>query len=250
MSGNYQKTPFFTSLARHGRREINTALELTGKALPASIVTMMGSIATIKFELTNIPFTLPNVTMPIAGSEYIRLPLQAGCKGVVFPADARLGAVSGLGGTSTDLSTPGNLSALVFFPLGNKGFAAPEDANQLELYGVDGALIKSTVNKEWFAQWTKNGVTIANKAGSASIAWNGTAWEIKGPTIFDGLVTMKGNLQIAGNMLAQDGSTYTGNIHTTGTITGDADVIAGTISGKSHVHTSGQPGTNTTAPHA
>jgi hypothetical protein len=248
MSGNHQKTPLYTSLTRHGRREINTALELTGKALPASIVTMMGSIATIKFELTNIPFTLPNVTVPIAGSEYIRLPLQAGCKGVVFPADARLGAVSGLGGTSTDLSTTGNLSALVFFPLGNKGFAAPEDANQLELYGVDGALIKSTKNKEWFAQFTANGVTIANKAGSASIAWNGAAWEIKGAVVFDGLVTMQSNLQLAGNMLAVNGGTYAGDIHTSGRVTGDTDVIAGGISGKNHLHNDPQGG-NTGPPH-
>jgi hypothetical protein len=247
MSGNYQKTPIYSALTRHGRREIDAALQLTGKALPASITKMMGSIATIKFEVTGIPQTLPGVTVPIAGSEYIREPLQVGCKGVVFPADARLGPVSGLGGTSADLSTPGNLSALVFFPIGNKGFAAPEDPNQLEMYGIDGVLIKSTKNKEWFARWTASGVTISNNAGTASIAWNGAAWEFKGPVLFDSVVTMNAALQLAGNMLSASGGTYSGAIHTTGTITGDTDVVAAGKSGAHHVHGGVQTGGGSTA---
>lgn len=40
----------------------------------------------------------------------------------------------------------------------------------------------------------------------------------------------------------------TGDVHTPGTITGDTDVIAGTISGKTHTHTSAAPGDPTSAP--
>ena len=36
--------------------------------------------------------------------------------------------------------------------------------------------------------------------------------------------------------------------HAAGTITGDTDVIAGTISGKSHTHTSASPGQQTSPP--
>jgi hypothetical protein len=218
MSGNYQKTPLYTNLTRHGRREIDAALQLTGKALPASVTEVMGSIVTIKFELTNIPVTLPSVTVPIAGSEYIRLPLQVGCKGVVFPADARLGPISGLGGTSADLSTPGNLSALVFFPLGNKGFAAPEDPNQLELYGVNSALIKNKQNKDWYAQWTADGFTIANAAGTIGIFATSTGIEIKGITTVDQVLIANNGLQLAGNILGVAGGTYAGNITTSGGI--------------------------------
>lgn len=242
MSGNYQKTPLVTSLTRHSRRMIDGTLELTGKALPASIVTMMGSIATVKFELTDIPWTLPQVTVPIAGSEYIRLPLQAGCKGVVFPADARLGPVSGLGGTTADLSKPGNLSALVFFPIGNKAWTAPEDPKQIELYGADGTLIKDSADKNFFIQIAKGVLTISNKSGSVIATNNGAQWEFKGPVVFDGLVTMQSNLQLAGNMLSQTGSTYAGNFETTG------NVIAGGIGLKTHAHTSGNPGSPTSPP--
>jgi hypothetical protein len=204
---DHLKTAFHTNLTRHGRLEIDEALNLTGKALAASIVTCMGSIATIKFEVTGIPQTLQNITVPIAGSQFIRLPLQAGTPGVVYPADMRLGPVTGLGGTTADLSKPGNLSALMFFPCGNMNFAAPEDPNQLELYGFDAALIKSTVNKEWFAQWTKTGVTISNKAGTASIVWNGEMWVISGPAQFAGAVTMQQTLTVTGALTASGGIT-------------------------------------------
>jgi hypothetical protein len=250
MGGNYQKTPMATSLTRRTRREIESALQLTGKALPASIVSLAGSgIATIKFELTNIPFTLPTVELPIAGSEFTRVPLQQGTKGLVFPADTRIGHISGLGGTSADLSKPGNLAALTFFPIGNTGWTAPEDANQLELYGVDGALIKSTVNKEWFAQWTKNGATISNKDGSVSFSLTSAGTEIKGPVIFDNVVTMKQGLQLAGNIVAPGGGTYTGDILTSGDVqsgAGGADAVRL----RSHTHTSFNPGSQTSSPTA
>ena len=250
MTGNAQKTPVYAKLKKAGLGFVASALQLTGKTLPASIVSISGSIATIKLELSNTGLTLPgSITVPVIGSEYIRLPLQQGCKGVVRPADARLGPVSGLGGTTADLTPPGNLSALVFEPIGNKNFAAPEDPNQLELYGVDGALIKSTVNKEWYARWTTSGVTISNLAGTASIDWNGAACEFKGPVVFDQVVTKMSGLQLSGTIESVTGGLYSGNIHTSGTITGDTDVIAGGKSGKTHVHeVLGSTGSDTSPP--
>lgn len=48
--------------------------------------------------------------------------------------------------------------------------------------------------------------------------------------------------QSGGNVEAE------GNIHTPGTVTGDTDVIAGNISGKTHAHTSAAPGSPTSPP--
>jgi len=247
MSGNYQKTPFHSALNRHSRGAIDEALELEGKALPASIVTPMGSIALIKFELTDTPYTLPQITVPIAGSEYVRLPLQAGCKGLVFPMDARHGPVSGLGGTTADLSRPGNLSALVFFPCGNKDWPAPEDPKKLEIYGVAGSILKDSIEKNFYIDIEGDILTISNKSGTVIATNNGVQWEFKGPVVFDDIVTMQSNLQLAGNIKSKNGTTYAGDIQTSGNVIAGVDTSS-QIGLKSHTHTSTTAGNQTSAP--
>ena len=122
------------------------AIQLLGKALPCSVLAVSGSIVTVGFELTNIPFTLPSVTVPMFGPEYIRYPTQVGDLGAVFPIDTYLGGISGLGGGVADLSMRANLSSLVFFPVGNKNWSAPTDPNKIELYGPDGAILRTKDN--------------------------------------------------------------------------------------------------------
>lgn len=71
-----------------------------------------------------------------------------------------------------------------------------------------------------------------------------------GNGIVTGNLIVNGNLQLSGTLQAPNGSTYAGNIHTTGTITGDTDVVAGGISGKTHVHGGVTVGSgNTAVPH-
>jgi hypothetical protein len=145
MTGNALKTPFTRSLNMAAQRRALDAIQLQGKALPASVVAVSGSIVTVKFELSG-PYTLPPVTCPLFGPEYIRYPVQIGDAGVVFPADAYLGGVSGLGGGVADLTIPANLSALVFFPVANKAWSAPDNANAVVIYGPDGVILRNTAN--------------------------------------------------------------------------------------------------------
>src|ERR1700743_7474 len=123
MTDNAQKTPFQRSMNRFAEQKALSAIQITGKSLPASVVAVDGSIVTVKFEIqantSNSPFTLPNVTCPLAGPECIRYPTQSGAKGMVVSADAYLGGMSGLGGGVASLGLQANLSALVFFPFGN-----------------------------------------------------------------------------------------------------------------------------------
>lgn len=140
MSGS-QKKPFVNTIGAAVQERIADALQKTGQALPCSMVSKVGSIAIIKFEVAGFA-TLPQVRLPIAGSEYIRLPLQPGCRGVVFPADARLGGVTGLGSGVATLTQPANLSALVFFPLGNVGFSSV-DPDTLVMYGEPNVEIRN-----------------------------------------------------------------------------------------------------------
>jgi len=141
-----------------------------GQSLPATVVSRTGGIVTVKFALTS-PYTLPNVTVPIIGSEYVRLPIQAGCPGFVMTADAYLGGMSGLGGGTADLAPRGNLSMLVWTPIGNKAWSASEDDNALVLYGPDGTIIRNAAKTSGIAV-KSTGTTITLPAGGNFVVSN------------------------------------------------------------------------------
>lgn len=143
MPDAYLKKPLGQSLNDLSTRRAEDAIQLLGKALPASIVAVNkpGTIVTVKFELGAIPFTLPQVRMPVLTSEYIRAPLQVGCRGFVIPADAYLGGMSGLGGGVADLTQQSNLGALVFAPIGNMAFQ-DVGAHVATIYGPGGVTIR------------------------------------------------------------------------------------------------------------
>ena len=236
MASQVQKTPIARTLNVFAERKARGIIDLYGKALPASVVAVVSSgIVTVKFEIANTPrspYTLPNVTVPLFGPEYVRYPIQPGCKGVVFPADAYLGGVSELGGGVADLALRGNLSTLVFFPIGNTSWSASDDANALVLYGPDGVIIRD-MNKKTVFTLTENGIVITLQAG-------------KFVTINGGLI-VNGNLQISGNIELATGGTYAGDIKTTGNVIageGTADQVGLTT----HIHPA--PGGNTGPPTA
>jgi len=149
MASNAQKTPLQRSLNIFAERKVREAIQLLGKGLPCSVVEVLSSeltsIVTVKFELspTKVPFTLPQVTVPMFGPEWIRYPTQPGDTGVVIPFDARLGGITGLGAGLADLTMPANLGALVFMPIANANWDAPEDENKIILYGPNGAILRS-----------------------------------------------------------------------------------------------------------
>jgi hypothetical protein len=116
-------------------------VEITGKALPCRVVAVNGPIVTVAFEVDTAPWTLPQITIPKAESPYFRMPTQVGDLGVTVPADAYLGAVSGLGGGVAKLFGRGNLSSLVFLPVSNKN-SPPDDPNKAQVMGPDGVIIR------------------------------------------------------------------------------------------------------------
>jgi hypothetical protein len=138
-----QKLPLARSLNRIAEQQAHNAISILGKALPAQVTAVAGSIVTVKFLIQSSTMTLQQVTIPVAGSEYMRLPVQVNDMGVVFPADTFLGGVTGLGSGVANLSIPANLSALVYFPVGNKNFSATDDPNKIVLYGPNGGIIRS-----------------------------------------------------------------------------------------------------------
>lgn len=189
MSNNAQKTPLSTSLNKIANKKVTDALQLVGKALPCSVTGVSGAIITVKFEVMS-DFTLPEVTIPLFGPEYIRYPIQLGDLGIVFATDARLGGVSGLGGGVADLSQPANLTALVFFPIGNKTWGSV-DPNSVTIYGPNGVVLRDTGSASVITL-TPNGVVITGP-NVISMACPGASIVIAPGTVdITGVLTING----------------------------------------------------------
>lgn len=138
---NAQKTPLARTLSSFSQQKALDEIAKRGQALPGIVKAVSGSIVTINFQVAGL--TLPQVTMPLFGPEYIRYPVQVGDKGVAFPASVYIGGVSGLGGGIADDTLRGNLSTLVWFPIANKSWTSV-DPNALTLYGPNGVVLRDT----------------------------------------------------------------------------------------------------------
>lgn len=237
-----QKSPLSESLSNFAAGKIADAMQLTGKSLPCSVVSVQGSIVTIKFELTNIPFTLPQVTIPVFGPEYIRYPIQVGDKGFCVAADTSLRGVTGLGTGVADLSQPANLGALVFYPVGNKNWPAV-DGNALVMYGPNGCVIRDS-GSGCVITLTPSGVTTV--VGDTTIAVVGNSVTVTSPdVVVNGNLTVHGKITGDGGFDISGGATtanITGNVNIIGTLTNNSKLV-----GSTHTHPDAQGG-NTGAP--
>jgi hypothetical protein len=184
MATNAQVTPFGQSLNRYSRAKAADQIAQTGRSLPCQVVSVRGAVVQVAFQITSIagqpPLTIPNVTIPIVGSEYIRIPIQVGMKGMTVAADAYLGGMSGQGGGVATTARPANLTALAFVPLGNVSFFSV-DGNVLVLYGPNGVTIQdqSGASKIMLTP-TSITLTAGGKVltiNAAGIALDGIVWE-------------------------------------------------------------------------
>lgn len=139
-----QKTPLTRTLNRFATKRAVEVIQRLGRSLPGTVLSVSGSIVTVNLEVKGE--TLDQVTMPVFGPEYIRYPIQKGGKGVCFPVDTFIGNVSGLGSGTPDDTLQGNLSTLIWFPVGNKNWPAV-DPEALTLYGPTGVVIRDTASE-------------------------------------------------------------------------------------------------------
>ena len=129
------------------------AISQTGAALPCKVQSVTGSLVTVTFECTSTVYqngqpvqtTLPPLILPKAEAQWLRAPTQVGDFGITVPAGTYLGAISGMGSGTANLETAyGNLSTLVWVPIGNVDFGASPNANAPWINGPDGAIISDT----------------------------------------------------------------------------------------------------------
>lgn len=174
---DFLKNPLARTLNEFSQKKAESAIQKTGRSLPCSVVQVMSSgIVKVKFEVDAAPFTIPNLIVAAAGSEYVRIPTQVGDKGLVIAADARLGAMTGLGAGVASLAQPGNLAALLWVPLGNTAWSSV-DHQAVVIYGPNGVVIRDTGSG---AVITLTPTSITMTQGSASIVLQGGEVDING----------------------------------------------------------------------
>ena len=180
---DYLKTPLARSLNALAEKKAAQAIQATGRSLPCSVVSVVSSgIVTVQFEVNAAPFTLSNVTVPVAMSGFVRFPTPAGTKGVVMAADARLGGVTGLGAGIASLDQPANLTALYFVPLGNTAWE-DVDPDVVVINADGGAIIRDTTGA---ATITLTPSSIALEIGSSSITLDGSHVDLNGTLRING----------------------------------------------------------------
>jgi len=126
--------------------QIGEALQADGWELPCTVsaISADGLFVTVNFEISQGQESIPNITIPIAQSEYVRLPIQIGTVGITKKITADITYISGQQDGVSTLNSYGNLNtALCFMPISNKKLF-PENANinALLLYGPEGVVIE------------------------------------------------------------------------------------------------------------
>ena len=142
---NNQRFDFRTKLNELAQNQARKAIEQLGTSLPASIVSITGQIAVVQFEVLPIG-QLPQVKIPIMGSEYVRQPFQPGAKGFVMPVDASIFTVAGMTTGTANMNPLPNLSSLVFFPIGNMNWKAV-DPQSLVLTGLSDVMMRDNAHQ-------------------------------------------------------------------------------------------------------
>jgi hypothetical protein len=141
---------------------------------PATGAPLGYSFVQVQFQV-NIPYTLPDGTtgtynlppliLPKAEPQWLRAPTQIGDMGMTQALDTSHGGVSGMSAGVSDLGTDyGNLSTLVFVPVGNANFGASPDPNRAWVNGVHGADVSDT------AQTATHTVAVPTPGTPGSIA--------------------------------------------------------------------------------
>jgi hypothetical protein len=188
---DHLKDPLFSKLSQSQQDKIFDALMQSGKGLPCHVTAVNGALITVAFDINSI-FTLPQITVPLFGPEYIRYPIKAGDLGTCVASDACLSYTSGQGGGLADLSAPANLEALYFQPIGNKNWVGV-NPQQVTIYAPQGCLIRDTAN-DASINLTPGNVTVT--IGSTTFVLTGSSitattstFTINAPTI-----VLNGNL--------------------------------------------------------
>lgn len=203
-----KRLPVAQNLATAIDWRVKTLTQLQGWELPCTVVAVDDSkgFVTVNFEVQNTPFTIPRITIPVVGWEYIRLPIQVGDRGITRKIDVEITSISGQGSTPPNISDAGNLTGvLAFAPIMNKEFVNSDDPNAVLIYGPNGVILRTV---DGSSKITINADGIVLECGDGRIE------------ITDGAVSIDGTLTINGEayLSHQHSGVQTGGGNTGGVV--------------------------------
>jgi len=176
MPDNYSKLWIQENLAKNAQARALEAIQQTGRALPCKVTNVLGSMVTVSFEVMPAPWLLPPITIPKAESQWLRAPTQVGDFGMTVPADTFLGGISGQGDGVADLSVNyGNMSTLVWVPVGSSKFGVTPDPNKAWINGPNGAVMSDTVQKNTIVIDNDPSITSTVTAAESAIVASGAS---------------------------------------------------------------------------
>lgn len=217
-----QKTPSSRGFTLYINQMVQKFLDRLAKGRPATVVSVTGSIVTVNFEIMGV--VLPQVEMPLAGPEYVRYPIQPGCKGVCLPADFYLGAMSGLGTGTADTTPRGNLSTLVFFPIGNKNWSAPDNPNATVIYGPEGVILRDSGSACVFTL-TASGVTVTLGSNEVSLTSSEIQLKVGSATLTLSSSGLTSSVPITAPDATLDSIQFSTHVHPVAGITTGPDAV-------------------------
>lgn len=181
MPSQFPKLWIQRALNRNAINRVTDAIQVIGKALPCQVKAVNGAIVTVAFQVNSAPWPLPQITIPKAESNWIRMPTQVGDFGYTAPADVYLGGISGIGGGVADLAQPANLSSLVFVPVSNAN-SGPIDQNAAQIQGPNGAIVRTTQGTTSEIVTDQSGTTITFGTTSLTLTASGVVITVGGST--------------------------------------------------------------------
>ena len=153
--------------------QVSEYSQADGWELPCTVKAISddGLFVTVDFAISQGQFPIPTITIPIAESEYVRLPIQIGTVGITKKIVADITYISGQQDGVSTLNTYGNLNtALCFIPITNKKiFPTTPNKNALWLYGPDGVIIQDEAGN---SKVTVSEASVRMESGSSYIQIN------------------------------------------------------------------------------
>lgn len=196
MADNAQKTPVAAGLQLWSIQQAAMSEELTGRNWPCSVVKIENNIVTVNFEIQSKTFTFPQITIPVAMSEWVRPSIQVGDKGYVVPASVYMGGISGLGGGQADLALRGNLTASVFVPVSNRDWKM-DDPKATLINGPNGVIIRDKESKT-IITLTPGKIVISTGGGDVVVNTGGGNVQVNGGDVIADNVSLKTHVHVDG----------------------------------------------------
>jgi len=182
MALEYAKLWLQQTLTRIGDHSAVSLDHRKGWSLPCTVTAVNGRLVTVKFNINNAPFTLPEIEIPKAESPWITAPTQVGDVGMTVPADAYIGAITGQGIGEANLTQPFSLSELVFVPV-SKANDPPVDQNAAQVQGPNGVILQTTQGTTSKVVTDQNGTMVTYGSNTAVVNSSGAKITVGSTTV-------------------------------------------------------------------